>query len=147
MQQISELSPLRILKHEPTFTCHIKLCCGEKVDSCHFSSHDHVNFWVTAVTQTSLLWTVSTFMTGSIQNSCSMLKKIKHDLQLIYISPRNRVLPFTIKIMYLRMNKDKIPKWPQDNVAVIDIINKFFNLCREFLVFALGVRLYSQVLV
>lgn len=49
-------------------------------------------------------------------NACSMImgKIDKYNLKLIYISMRNRhVLPFSIKIMYLRMNKDKNPKWPQ----------------------------------
>lgn len=36
-------------------------------------------------------------------------------------------LPVSIK-MYLRMNKDKNPICPKLNIAVIDIIKKFFNL-------------------
>lgn len=38
-------------------------------------------------------------------------------------------------IMYLRMNKDKNPKWPHVKVAVIDIIKIRFSICVKLYLF------------
>lgn len=84
-------------------------------------------------------------------NTRSMLWESKfeqYDLKLIYVSMRNfHVLPFSIKIMYLRMNKDKNPEWPQvRHCCNWHNKKKFFNLCKAFTVFCLqGSQLYPAL--